>query len=684
MRSLAVIPVATCVLRTELLQLHQKWDEAFRALSAQVRGKAETYSYSATCECGKTLDYTDNTKSDVLLSGIYDSDIRREILGMMNILDKPVNDVIALVEAKEVVRTSYPQQTYRHSQPLNGSKRHRQPPKTHPLPTAHSSDTKACDIQATTTAIADTGAKSDLWPLEEFLTCGFSHDDLQTVSLSVSAARHANDGCTGSHNSQDSTCTCPQCEAPPPHPRELPFPCTPDNNKRMETWLLERYTSSTFNTCPHRALPCMDGPPVEIHVDPPATIRLHWQLHKHCDCQSGIPDCCPGRWKITLAGSRFLSPAKQRYAAVEGEAIAIACGQEQTRYFTQGCDNLAMVTGHKPLVKILGDRTLDEISNSGLFRLKQLTLPWRFDIEHRPGKTNIAADATSRHPSPSSSGVDLSIGPQSKHDIAESTPFGKIFADFTDYGGHHYLIVGDRLSSWVEVLSSTAGTDLGGSKGLICHLRAFFATFVIPEELSSDGGPEFMSSVTERQLHPLATGDREFLQNQRGPHPNKWDRSGLVVESAGNDQYRVKIDGSGRLTLRYCCLLRAYTPIATFSKQQLDNATHPPLYHQQPSLPLIENSVPRPSQGAIDQISEGNTNYTATLSTPPATTTSESDNQNIPVNSQPEETTNNSNIAVPETYPTQLQSQKLPQGRPTRVRRTPKHFKPETGTWKDS
>ena len=32
MRSLAVIPVATCVLRTKLLQLHKERDEAFRAL----------------------------------------------------------------------------------------------------------------------------------------------------------------------------------------------------------------------------------------------------------------------------------------------------------------------------------------------------------------------------------------------------------------------------------------------------------------------------------------------------------------------------------------------------------------------------------------------------------------------------------------------------------------------------
>ena len=58
MRSLAVIPVATCVLRTELLQLRQERDETFRAFTARVRGKAETCAYVAECGCGEAVDYT--------------------------------------------------------------------------------------------------------------------------------------------------------------------------------------------------------------------------------------------------------------------------------------------------------------------------------------------------------------------------------------------------------------------------------------------------------------------------------------------------------------------------------------------------------------------------------------------------------------------------------------------------
>uniref|UniRef100_A0A1A8MJ20 Integrase catalytic domain-containing protein n=1 Tax=Nothobranchius pienaari TaxID=704102 RepID=A0A1A8MJ20_9TELE len=45
-------------------------------------------------------------------------------------------------------------------------------------------------------------------------------------------------------------------------------------------------------------------------------------------------------------------------------------------------------------------------------------------------------------------------------------------------------------------MNSPAGTNLGGSIGLIHHLSAFFATFGVPEELSSDGGPEFSAGRT--------------------------------------------------------------------------------------------------------------------------------------------------------------------------------------------
>lgn len=79
-------------------------------------------------------------------------------------------------------------------------------------------------------------------------------------------------------------------------------------------------------------------------------------------------------------------------------------------------------------------------------------------------------------------------------------PFESIFADYFELCGHHYLVVGDRFSGWVEIFSAPHGTSLAGSLGLHTALRRFFATFGVPSELSSDGGPEFTSDSTTKFL----------------------------------------------------------------------------------------------------------------------------------------------------------------------------------------
>ena len=666
----------------------------------------------------------------------------------------------------------------------------------------------------------------------------------------------------------------------------------------------------------------------------------YFLLQKHCTCPSGVPDCCSGGWKITLAGSRFLSPAEERYAAIEGEALAVAWGLEQTRYFTQGCDNLVVITDHKPLVKIFGDRTLDEITNSRLFRLKQRTLPWRFQIQHLPGKSNHAADATSRHPSSSTSDTGKLPGSPSSEDIAESalmsaimedakgigivswtllaqetaadpslghlrkqleqgyvdyndpaldslksvgeslytqdgvllyqdrvivppslrhrvlqhlhsahqgssvmeqraraivywpgmskdiratregcmdcnrnapsqaatpplpspppaTPFEAVFADFFDFKGRHYLVIGDRLSGWVEILSSNSGTNLAGAAGLICHFRSFFSTFGVPEEISSDGGPEFTAKKTEdffkhwgvrqrvssvsfpqsngraevavkkakcllmsntsptgslnqdsflrailqlrntpdpdcnlspaqiifgrplrdtltfvnrlekfsnshirplwrqawaakeealrtrmtrttealqagsRPLRPLSVGERVFLQNQQGPHPTKWDRSGIIVESLCHDQYRVKVDGSGRLTLRNRRFLRAYTPAM------------PNIHRQQPESPppptrTMDKSVtPQRSTTLTPHVTDQNP-PAVTPDKPPMDPSIQLDPQqddSCPPSPESQDTT------PKDTHRQHSDHLEGQTPRPKPAIRPPKQYEPETGRW---
>ena len=108
MKSLAVIAVATGVTRAELVVMHQERDESFRSFAARVRGKAETCSYTTKCICERSVDFTDIIIRDVLIAGIADMDIRREALGTEGILHRSINDVVALVESKEMARNALP------------------------------------------------------------------------------------------------------------------------------------------------------------------------------------------------------------------------------------------------------------------------------------------------------------------------------------------------------------------------------------------------------------------------------------------------------------------------------------------------------------------------------------------------------------------------------------------------
>ena len=100
------------VRRTELMQLRQAPDKLFRTFTARVKSKAETcmFTTTATCTCNETVqdDYTKETVRDVLLAGIADLDIRWEALSTRDIVNKSVNDVIAFVEGREMVRNATP------------------------------------------------------------------------------------------------------------------------------------------------------------------------------------------------------------------------------------------------------------------------------------------------------------------------------------------------------------------------------------------------------------------------------------------------------------------------------------------------------------------------------------------------------------------------------------------------
>ena len=91
----------------------------------------------------------------------------------------------------------------------------------------------------------------------------------------------------------------------------------------------------------------------------------------------------------------------------------------------------------------------------------------------------------------------------------------------------------------------------------------------------------------EAKLHPFEVVMKVFIQNQVGHKPRRWDKTGVIVECKDFDQYVVKVDGTGRLTLRNRKFLRKLMPI---QKKTVQDARKTVL------KPALLPASPRPAQ----------------------------------------------------------------------------------------
>ena len=255
-------------------------------------------------------------------------------------------------------------------------------------------------------------------------------------------------------------------------------------------------------------------------------------------------------------------------------------------------------------------------------------------------------------------------------------PMQRICSDIAYLGSKTYIVIVDRYTNWPSVYPAD------GARGLTKALRYHFVTYGAAEELSSDGGPEYMATETQeflrrwrvkhrissayypksnlraelgvkvikrllreniggdgnldtdkvarallgyrntpntelgrspaqllygrilrdylpgtreifcqrtewimlreerenalsekygkikndlerktRRLKELMVGDIVQVQNQRGTEPLRWKKSGIIVEKREHDQYVVRMDGSGRMTLRNRKFIRGIEPL---------------------------------------------------------------------------------------------------------------------------
>ena len=112
-KAVAVLPVAVGILRATAHSGKQGSGERLQAFAAKVRGLTTDCNYVLPCphaatpvqvcttvpDC-KGVDYTPEVIKDILLSGIYNLDVRREVLGTAGI-EESLNDLVRIVEAKE-------------------------------------------------------------------------------------------------------------------------------------------------------------------------------------------------------------------------------------------------------------------------------------------------------------------------------------------------------------------------------------------------------------------------------------------------------------------------------------------------------------------------------------------------------------------------------------------------------
>ena len=79
-----------------------------------------------------------------------------------------------------------------------------------------------------------------------------------------------------------------------------------------------------------------------------------------------------------------------------------------------------------------------------------------------------------------------------------------------------------------------------------------------------------------KTLAELPVGAVVSVQNQAGNKPKRWDRTGTVVETLPHQQYKVRMDGSGDISLRNRRFLRRITPIQTVITSAPGTSSSPP------------------------------------------------------------------------------------------------------------
>ena len=92
---------------------------------------------------------------------------------------------------------------------------------------------------------------------------------------------------------QRGACGCPVCELPSGLPATLPFELIPENQQKIQDWLLQHFRSSAFNVCEIQKFPLINSSPLlKLLEDPKAKpvalykaspVPVHWMAKVKVD-----------------------------------------------------------------------------------------------------------------------------------------------------------------------------------------------------------------------------------------------------------------------------------------------------------------------------------------------------------------------------------------------------------------
>ena len=101
-----MVEVATSERQMELIATIQSHNDPVGSFIAKAKGIARSCGFEKKCSCVLKVDYSNEVVKMVLLNGLADAEIKRDILGTTDLDDKSLDDTVALVESKEIANRS--------------------------------------------------------------------------------------------------------------------------------------------------------------------------------------------------------------------------------------------------------------------------------------------------------------------------------------------------------------------------------------------------------------------------------------------------------------------------------------------------------------------------------------------------------------------------------------------------